>query len=106
MEWKNYEEVKMWLARDEMYNTMENEHNFERFLNRHPKKKYEFGELKLFYDKPTLTYDNKKNIRVWSGGREIATLQSYMYPQVRCGECMEISGGILHNEEEFDYMTI
>lgn len=80
--------VKMWIARDEAYTEDE---DLDRYLARHPEKKHEFGQLHLFYGRPELTYDGTRGIYIWTGGREIATLQSYMYPQVKCKKRYEIT---------------
>lgn len=65
--------TKMYLARDENYFT-EN----DVYMN---------GDLNLFYDKPRLEIDEHTRTRKWSYARKIATLPSYMYPDVQEMTC-------------------
>ena len=76
---------KLWIARDEAVFEDSNEreyyieHEDENILNLK-------GELNIFYDKPELGCDNNGN-NVWMNARKIATIPSYMFPEIKCEHC-------------------
>ena len=77
--------MKIYIARDAA--TFEDEYQ-ERFVGRHPEKETEYGRLRLFYEKPEL--NNRTGI--WEGARTAGELKRYMFPEIRCKECMEFTG--------------
>lgn len=77
--------MKIYIARDAA--TFEDEDQ-ERFVGRHPEKETEFGRLRLFYEKPELNNRTGE----WEGARTAGELKRYMFPEIRCKECMEFTG--------------
>ena len=49
------------------------------------------GNLHLFYDTPLINIDSQTNTRKFDCARCIAEIPSYMYPDIKEGECYEIS---------------
>lgn len=49
------------------------------------------GKLHLFYDKPLIHKDLQTNTRKFDCARCIAEIPSYMYPEIKDGDCYEIS---------------
>ena len=49
------------------------------------------GKLHLFYDKPLIHKDLQTNTRKFDCARCIAEIPSYMYPDIKDGDCYEIS---------------
>lgn len=76
---------KLWIARDEATFEDSNEreyyieHKDENILNLK-------GELNIFYDKPLLDC-NENGEHIWTHARKIASLPSYMFPEIKCEQC-------------------
>lgn len=84
--------MKIWIARDEA----DYEDELIHYIERHPEKEREFGALHLFYDMPT--YERRPLEKgKWIGGRTAAEIPSYLFPQIRCEECLEFNA-----EDEFE----
>ena len=49
------------------------------------------GKLHLFYDTPLIHQDPQTNTRKFDCARCIAEIPSYMYPEIKDGDCYEIS---------------
>ena len=49
------------------------------------------GKLHLFYDTPLINIDPKTNTRKFDCARCIAEIPSYTYPEIKDGDCYEIS---------------
>ena len=49
------------------------------------------GKLHLFYDTPLIRRDPQTNTRKFDCARCIAEIPSYMYPEIKDGDCYEIS---------------
>lgn len=76
--------MKIWIARD----AAKLDQELEKFVESHPEEEYQFGELHLFYEKPSLVRHFPEIAR-WEYGRIAATIPSYMFPFIRCKECLE-----------------
>jgi len=81
--------MKIWIARDNAYSD-DKDFDLEHFLERHPESETEFGKLHLFYDKPIFVESSWCHY-AWEGGRVSADIPSYMFPNIKCGECLEFS---------------
>lgn len=49
------------------------------------------GKLHLFYDIPVLIYDIETDTRKFENARIISELPSYMYLEIKGGECYELN---------------
>lgn len=78
--------MKIWIARD-LARFNDPDFNLWNYLERHPEKEYSFGDLHLFYDKPTF----EQGEGMWRCGRIASDIPSYMFPNIHCGECMTFS---------------
>lgn len=67
-------DYKIWLARDEA----EYDKDF-------PNKR---GDIHLFYDMPQLVFDSKKWLFYWGNARKIATIPTYMFPELEEKSCV------------------
>ena len=69
----------MYIARDEgvCYDEDEDDHKSQ-------------GKLHLFYDKPLIHRVPQTNTRKFDCARCIAEIPSYMYPEIKDGDCYEI----------------
>ncbi len=76
---------KLYIARDRAVFEDEAE---EEWVGRHPEIEHKYGRLRLFYEKPEL--DGKTGI--WKGARTASEVKNYMFPEIRCEECMELTG--------------
>lgn len=76
---------KLYIARDRAAFEDEAE---EEWVSRHPEIEHTYGRLRLFYEKPEL--DGETGI--WKGARTASEVKNYMFPELRCEECMELSG--------------
>ena len=85
--------MKIYIARDRA--TFEDEAQ-ENATRRHPEIEIQYAKLHLFYEKPELDWRSGK----WNCAREAAEIKSYMFPEIRCEECMEFTGpdGIREHE--------
>lgn len=77
--------MKIFIARDRA--VFEDEYQ-ERFVMRHPEKEVEYGRIRLFYEKPELD----KKTGVWECAREAAPIKSYMFPNIKCEDCVMFEG--------------
>ena len=68
----------MYIARDEGICYDEDEHKSQ-------------GQLHLFYDTPLIDKDPQTNTLKFDCARCIAEIPSYMYPDIKEGDCYEIS---------------
>lgn len=84
METKTLFNKKLWIARDEA--VFEDSNEREYILDYKQDCELLYGELNIFYDKPELGRDNNGN-NVWINARKIATIPSYMFPEIKCEQC-------------------
>ena len=68
----------MYIARDEGICHDEGEHKSQ-------------GKLRLFYDTPLIDKDPQTNTWKFDCTRCVAEIPSYMYPEIKEGDCYEIS---------------
>lgn len=68
----------MYIARDEGVCYDEDEHKTQ-------------GNLHLFYDTPLIHKDSQTNTLKFDCARCVAEIPSYMYPEIKEGDCYEIS---------------
>ena len=68
----------IYIARDEGICYDEDEHKIQ-------------GKLHLFYDTPLIDKDTQTNTLKFDCARCIAEIPSYMYPEIKEGDCYEIS---------------
>lgn len=74
--------IKLWIARDEGYD--------EEFM--HDRYTHITGELHLFYDRPELVRDSTDDRIKWTNARVIGNPESYMFPDIKEKECVELTG--------------
>lgn len=67
-------DYKIWLARDEAKYD-EDYHN-------------QRGDIHLFYDTPQLVFNKEKRLLCWENARKIATIPSYMFPELKEETCV------------------
>lgn len=84
--------MEIYIARDRAVFEDEQQENFVR---RHPEKETEYGRIRLFYEKPT--FNNKRG--VWECAREAAPIKTYMFPNIKCEQCVEFTGPELPQNE-------
>lgn len=77
---------KLYIARDRA--VFEDEAEEKWVSEQHPEIEHTYGQLRLFYEKPEL--DGETGI--WKGARTASEVKNYMFPELRCEECMELSG--------------
>ena len=77
--------MKIFVARDRAIFEDEAQENF---IERHPEKETEYGQLHLFYDKPEFNRERG----VWECAREAAPMKNYMFPNIKCEKCVVFEG--------------
>ena len=73
--------MKIWIARDNAIVPEDMEH----YIEKHPEEEIRYAKLSIFYDMPT--WDGKN----WNYSRKICEIDSYMLPEIGCGECFEFN---------------
>ncbi len=67
-------DYKIWIARDEA------ECDEDGCCSR--------GAIHLFYDTPQLVFNKEKRLYCWENARKIATIPSYMFPELKETSCV------------------
>lgn len=81
----------IWIARDEAIMDVQEQNHVERY----PEDEYIYGQLHIFYEKPC-----EKRNGIWIGARDMDHKASnYMFPEIKCGMCVEFKGEIITEEE-------
>ena len=73
--------MKFWIARDNPIIPEDMEH----FVEEYPEKAIIYTKLHIFYDKPIWNGES------WECARKMCKIENYMFPEIKCGECIEFN---------------